>query len=948
MTAERDRARTAGHLAFGPFSLSVPSRLLLRDGAPVAIGSRSLDILIALVEHPGEVVGKRELIERVWPGLTVDESSLRVHVNGLRRALGDGQDGARYVANVPGRGYAFVASLTGGRAPAAETAGSAVEPPASLPPVLTRMVGREEAVQSLASQVLELRFVSLVGPGGIGKTTVAVKASHQLRDEFDGEIFFVNLSVIVDPQLVHVTVASILSVTTSFGDPLSGIVAFLRPRRSLLVLDSCEHLIEPVAALTDAISQGAPEAHLLTTTREALRVEGEHVVRLAALACPPEDATLTAAESLAYSAVELFVERASASVSDFKLTDEDAPIVAELCRKLDGVALAIELGAGRVEAYGLAGTAQLLDSRLGLLWQGRRTAPPRHQTLTAMLDWSYGLLGEAERTVLARLAIFAGPFTLDAARAVAADDGDAAVVEIVAGLVAKSLVSPIAGRSPRRFRLLDTTRAYALEKLASADDRRNVARRHALFFTALLAGSDEAGASGAAGGLLESVSDVRAALEWSFREGGDTAVGVALAAAAATPLLEHSLLGECYGWAERAIAHLGEADRGSAVELELQTSLGWSALFATGKGEAMQGAFLRGLEIADSNPDPHQQLRLLGGLNIIRTRMRDYAGALSLAERGEAIARRTCDEAVIALAEWTLGVCHHLCGHHAVAVRYCESAVRPPARSPYVRKIADYGFDHRGRALIARARSLWLLGFPDRAVAAGHVAIEAADELGHPISLCIALLYSATVFIWSEDWAAADSAVARLVAHSESHGLMYRSVGVALRDIVRTKRGDETGGVEALRRSLEDLVRDHHLILVPMCRTTIAEALLTEGRAEEARAVINVAAEDLGSETESVDGPEVMRVRGAVLAALGQDENADASLRRAIALAHQQSALSWELRAATSLARLKADRGEANAASVLAPVLARFTEGFETGDLRDAAALLERLAGRTR
>jgi len=781
----------------------------------------------------------------------------------------------------------------------------------------------------------------LVGPGGIGKTTVAVKAAHQLRDEFDGEIRFFNLGVITDPALVHVTIASMLGVSTSFGNPVSAIVAFFSRRKTLLVLDSCEHVVEPVAELSDAVFQKTADTHILTTTREALRVEGEHAVRLATLDCPPEDCCSTAAESLAYPAVELFVERACANASGFKLTDENAPTVSEICRKLDGLALAIELAAGRVEAYGLIEIARLLDSRLGLLWQGRRTAPTRHQTLQAMLDWSYELLSEAEQTVLVRLAVFNDSFTLEAARAVAghAETEQFDVVEIVASLVAKSLVSSLAGHARQRYRLLDTTRTYAREKLAANEDQRDVARRHALFFVSVLEELERPDDRSSSTSFLDSINDIRSALHWSFHN-GETAIGIALAAAAASLFLEHSLLGECLRWTKLAIQSLGDGDRGSGTELELQTSFGWAALFASGEGEATQGAFLRGLQIADSDPDPNLQLRLLGGLNIIRTRAGDYIGALELAERGEAIARQTSDAAVMALANWTLGVCHHLCGHHALAVEYCESAVRMPTRSPYVRKIADYGFDHRGRALIARARSLWLLGYPDRAVAAGHLAIKAADELGHPISLCIALLYSSTVFLWAERWAEADAAIDRLISHAGTHSLMYKGVGLALREMSGVRQKHDSASIDRLRLSVDSLVRDRHLILVPMCRITIAQALLASGEPSEALAVITAALEDLGPVKDCVDGPELLRVQGRVLAALGQWSEAEEALRGAIDLAVQQSALSWQLRAAMSLAELRAERGDPDAPAILRPIVDRFTEGFETGDLPVALKML--------
>ena len=942
MKAERSRPELAEKLSFGPFDLSVSSRLLLREGKPVQIGSRAFDILVSLISHAGEVVSKRELMDRVWPSLTVDEGSLRVHIAGLRKVLGDGEKGARYITNVPGRGYSFVAAVVGEREP--PSASIAVVHSASLPPVLARMVGREDTVQFLASQLLERRVVSLVGPGGVGKTTVAVRACHQLHGDSSFNIYFVNLSVIADPRLVHVTVATVLGVSTGFGDPISEIVAFLKLKRCLLVLDSCEHVIEAVAALAEAIFHQAPLAHLLTTTREALRVEGEHVFRLAALECPPEGRALTLAESLTYPAVELFVERARASVAGFKVDDEDAPVIAEICRRLDGLALAIELGAGRVEAHGLAGTAQLLANRLGLLWHGRRTAPPRHQTLNAMLDWSYELLEAPERTVFARLAVFASHFTLKAAHAIVGDDRNDGfdISEVIASLVAKSLVSPITGRTPQRYRLLDTTRAYASAKLDKSGHYQDVARRHAEFFASVLKSVTEHEGY-AAGTFMESLNDVRSALEWCFTAGGEASIGVSLAAASATPFLEHALVGECHRWTQQAIACLTESERGTALELELQTSLGWSAMFATGKGDTMHGAFWRGLEIADSDPDPHQKLRLFGGLNFILTRKCDYTGALKVAEQAAAIARQTSDRSVMALADWALGVSHHFCSHHALVVSYCESALKPPIRSPYVRKIADYGYDYRGRALLARARSLWLLGYPDQAAEAARFALEVADELDHPISVCLNLLWSSTVFIWCNDWAAADAAISRLVSHFGDRTLVYRNVGLALQGVVTVRRGDPGGGLKALRQGLIGLMKDRFFLLVPLCRTTLAEALIAVGHSGEAESVIDVAVEDLGPQvvSVSVDGPEVLRVKGVATAAVGRASEAEEFLLRAIDLARQQSALSWELRATMSLARMRLLRGEEEAAAIIAPVYARFTEGFETDDLRAARIMIE-------
>jgi hypothetical protein len=420
------------------------------------------------------------------------------------------------------------------------------------------------------------------------------------------------------------------------------------------------------------------------------------------------------------------------------------------------------------------------------------------------------------------------------------DDAEFDVVDVVTGLIAKSLLSPLGGRPPQRYRLLDTTRTYALEQLARTGHKSEFALRHASYLTSMLLKNAENDEPDISSSFLEVLSDVRSALVWCFSDHGDKAAGVALAAASATPFLEHSLFGECYRWSERAIARLDEAERGSDTELELQTSLGWSAMFAPGKADAMHSAFLRGLDIVDQHPNPHQELRLLGGLSIVLTRACDYTGALELAERGAAIARTTSDKAAIARADWDLGVCHHLCGHHSIVEKYCDSALNPLVHSSHIRKITDHGYDHRGRALIARARSLWLLGYPDRAVGAARFAISAAEELGHPVSLCITLVYSSTVLIWANEWSAAEAAVERLLATSRDHSLMYGNVGIALREISNVRRTADIAALDKLHRVLNDLRRDRHTILLPMCQTTIAETLLEASRAEEARSVIDL------------------------------------------------------------------------------------------------------------
>src|ERR1700726_751334 len=432
-------------LSFGPFSLFVAARLLKKGDEPIPLGGRALDILIALAERPGEVVTRKDLISTVWPDVTVEEANLRFQIAALRKALGDGRDGARYISNISGRGYCFVAPVkrSGTEQLVPITGIAASERVQRLPPRPARMVGRDDTVRALTEQLQEWRFVSIVGPGGVGKTTVAISVAHALSDGFHDAVFFIDLAALTDAQLVPPAVASALGLMVQTQDPLVGLLAFIGDRKILLVLDSCEHVIGVAAALAERVVSEAPQAHILATSREALRVEGEHVHLLHSLDCPPDDPGLTTMEVLRYPAAQLFMERASASGYDVALSDIDAPIVAQSCRRLDGIALAIELAASRVGSLGIGGTAELLDNRFGLLWQGRRTALPRHETLNAMLDWSYSLLSDREKLVLCRLSVFVAGFTLQAAGSFASetevDEADA--TGAVASLVAKSLIS---------------------------------------------------------------------------------------------------------------------------------------------------------------------------------------------------------------------------------------------------------------------------------------------------------------------------------------------------------------------------------------------------------------------------------------------------------------------------------------------------------------------------
>src|SRR5438270_7484934 len=471
-------------VVFGPFRLLAAERLLLEGDQPVRLGSRAFDILATLLQRPGEVIGKDELISLTWPKTFVEDANLKIQISALRRALGDGQGGRRYIATIPGRGYNFVAPVRFEKPAEASLAATIASATAhNLPLAATRMIGREEVVATLVSRLSRERLLTIVGAGGIGKTTLALAVAERMIADHEHGVWLADLSPLGDPRLVPSAVATVLGLEVRTENPLPGLVAGLRDKRMLLLLDNCEHVIDAAASLAAAVLTGVPRVNILATSREPLGVAGERSHRLGPLGSPPTSSGLTAAEAAAFPAVQLFVERVTAIVEEFALTDANAQPVVEICRRLDGLPLAIEFAAPRVEVLGVAALAASLDS-LPLLGAQRRTAMPRHRTMRAVVDWSYRLLSEDEQRFLRALGIFAGGFTVEAAAAVALDPATTRIeaIDSLADLVTKSLVvADVSGAKPL-FRLLDTTRAYAIEQLDASGDRERVARRHAEYY----------------------------------------------------------------------------------------------------------------------------------------------------------------------------------------------------------------------------------------------------------------------------------------------------------------------------------------------------------------------------------------------------------------------------------------------------------------------------------
>jgi predicted ATPase/DNA-binding winged helix-turn-helix (wHTH) protein len=954
-------------LEFAPFRLLPGRRVLLEGEKAVRLGSRALEILIVLAEHPGALVSKDELIARVWPDTVVEEGNLRVHVAALRKVLGDGRDGKRFVVNVPGRGYSFVAPVQSQselRGPAPPDAAPAPEPGHNLPAPLTRMIGRGDTVAATAAQLAQRRFVTIVGPGGIGKTTVALAVADSTVGSYEQGARFVDFSALAEQSQAPRALAAALGLMVASGDSLPALSAFLRDMRVLLVLDGCELVITAAAALAEHVLRAGPGVHVLATSREPLRAEGEQVQRLAPLAVPASSIGLTAAEAMSFPAVQLFVERAAANLDAFQMSDAEAPTVAEICRRLDGIPLAIELGAGRIDVFGIGGLATVLDDRFRLLTRGRRTALPRHQTLGATLDWSYELLAERERLALRRLGVFVGSFDPDSATAVVADAElqQPEVAELIANLAEKSMVAVDVGGAAMSYRLLDTTRAYALGKLGESGERAAIARRHGEHYRALFLRAEAEAEVLPAGRWLAryggQIDNVRAALDWAFSSDGDVALGVELTAAAIPLWIHLSLFDECLTRIEQALNRLvGEASRDERREMHLLSALGVALLYANrdvaatevARGADRAGAWSRSLRIAERLNDVDHRLRGLWGLWIHHFNNGEHHEALAFARRFHQLAEEASEPADALVGDRMIAFSLQLLGDVAGARHHVErmisSYVAPPDRSHILR----YQFDQAIIARITLAQTLWLQGWPDRALRVVASNVEEALALGHTMSLCNALAQAACpVALLTGDLEAAERYVGILLEHAARRGLgPWHLWGRCYQGLLAARRGDIADGVSMFRAALGELPPNRFALRYTAFLGELAEILSQAGEHDESRAAIDRALDRSERHEELWCMPELLRIRAEI--AWRRDPEPDVAdvegvLQQSLDWARRQQALSWELRTATSLARLWLSVGRREAArDLLQPVHARFSEGFQTADLKAARALLDTL-----
>ena len=946
-------------IEFGRFRILPHRRELLAGDRPLELGGRAFDVLMVLIEASGDVVSKDALMKGVWPDRIVEENTLHAQVSALRRAFAADRDLIRTIA---GRGYQFTGAIrTVSAAPNAPPfAGTAQpmstpsRPPTNLPEPVSELIGRDVVLHDILDLSASHRFVTLVGAGGIGKTRLGFEVARRLLPRFADGVWAIELAPLADPELVPVAIATALGLELASGtaSPLS-VANALRSKQLMLVLDNCEHVIDAAARMAESLLRVNPAASVIATSREPLRAEGEWVYPVPPLAVPAEGSS-DGEDPLRYGAVRLFVERARAAAPSLSPDARTAPAVAEICRRLDGIPLAIELAAARTAILGIEGLAARLDDRFRLLTGGHRTAMPRHQTLRATLDWSYELLTEPERVVLRRLAVLAGAFSLQAATAIAANDEIAAseVVDCIANLVAKSLVTADGGGAKVRYRLPESTRAYALEKLAQAGEFDAAARRHARRYLDLFESAEAELKTRPTDEWLADyvprIDNLRVALDWAFSPGGDASIGVALTAAAVPLWMRLSLMEECSGRVARALAAVAAgAGRDARREMQLYAALAASLMYTKGAVSEVGAAGTMALEIAENLDDAEYQLRSLWALWSFRVNFAQQGVALTLAQSFHTLAMKRSEPDDRLTGERMIGTSQYYLGDLLNARRHLERALAhyvAPTRQQFVR----FEVDQRSAALAYLARIMWMQGLPDQAMRTAETSVADAREADHAISFGLTLAMAACpIALFMGDLAAAEQYVGMLLDHSTRHALAHwHAFGRSFQGVLLIQRGDLSIGLRLLRAGFDEPGAAGS---VPRFFTFLmAEALGRAGQIADGLAAIEEAIVRSDHTEERWLIAEMLRIKGELFLlrdAPGAAAAAEGLFWQALDWARRQGALSWELRNATSLARLRRTQDRAdNARKLLAPVYARFTEGFETADLKAAKALLDDLS----
>jgi predicted ATPase/DNA-binding winged helix-turn-helix (wHTH) protein len=946
----------------GQWQIDLGRRELLSDGVAVPIGARAFEIIELLVQSANELVTKNDILSGVWPGAIVGENTLQVHISAIRKALGPDR---AMLKTASGRGYRLLGNWTPrrrGSVSAPFTSPLMRAPEAApvnnnFPAIAGRLIGRAAAARNVRDLASAYRVVTLTGPGGIGKTSLAIEAARGLFANFDDGAWFVELASLSNPDLVPTTVASVLGLKFSGEISAESVARALGAKHILLILDNCEHVIEAAAYLAERFTQMCPHTTILATSRELLRIEGEAVYRVPPLNVPAVGQEM-ADQILGHSAVELFITRTNALDSGFSPYGEELASVAAICRHLDGIPLAIEFAAASAATVGIASVAKGLRDRFALLTRGRRTALARQRTLRATLDWSYDLLPEVEQRLFRCLAVFQGGFTLDAAFAVLADTGldTELATSGIANLVTKSLVALNSTRDAARWYLLETIRAYALEKLTEYGETDSVSGLHAVYFRDLITPPALDTRSSLSDQDLTrhvvEIDNVRAALDWSFSAVGDPAIGVDLTVTYSQVWRFLLLTSECRERCERALLRLEpHVAANTRPRMRLQLALAYALITTMGSASRAITVLTQALEAAETLDDIDAQALSLKGLMNVFAWRDENARVRIVVERLLRIAHRIEDPTSARFAYRMMGNVHFTSGRLHEAQGYYERVLRFPVPPGDRQGVIYYNSNDYTPARAMLALALWIQGFTEKALSQTRLSLEELHGADHQLELCRALHFGiCRIAPMIGDFATADREIARLIdVATRSNAHVWYIAGHFQKGKLLVERSEFAQGLAVLRDAFDACDRTGWRLSYPEFKGSLALALAGTGRLDEALSALDDAMTVAGEGEDSPVWyvPELLRIKGEVLLRQVSDRSvqaAEACFNQAGEMAREQGALFWELRIALSIAGLRMTQGrDGEVKQILTPVYGRFTDGYETTDLRAARTMLDGL-----
>jgi predicted ATPase/DNA-binding winged helix-turn-helix (wHTH) protein len=914
-------------IEIGRFEIDLQMRTLRQNGEVVPLGSRAFDILATVASAGGRLVTKDELMNAVWPETVVEENNIQVHLSALRKILGPDRD---LILTVPGRGYQLLQR---------KKEAAPLKPPAPhaqpvatgrLPRPKTHLVGRDVEVAQIRATLKNVHVLTLVGAGGIGKTSLAIEVARQVAQDCPVPLCFVELAALNGKDEI---VRAIIEASGLAGDADNAdaacLAAALSGTNRLLLLDNAEHVIGHVAEIVEQLVAENDALRVLVTSREPLRIMPEAVFKVDPLDVPPPHAT--DAEILARSAVNLFVMRAHSMQGKAGPDNTEIQLVGEICRRLDGIPLAIELAAARVLTLGVEGVHRRLDDRMAILAGGYRTALPRHQTLRATFDWSFALLDTSTRALFRRLATFGGVFTFEAMCAVVCDAelmiGNA--IHGIGELVSKSLVNVEFDGPVAKYRLAECTRAYALEKLHAEGEARRIATLHTRYLSTCLEAQSTAPRqhlSGNTSDLQQTFDDARSASDWAFSSDGDRQLGVELASNLVGALLDRGLMDECCVLATRAVDAmdtLPPATVGVATEMRVRAALASALTHVRGPVWKSLDVWRDVLDLAIQADDAEFHARALWGLWNAMLSSGRINESMQFATQFQHWAQTHGTTWQKILADQLAGVSLHCLGRHADArERLMNVLQRFASLREDEKPTGRFAVDPLVFCNGTLARIVLLQGDPEKAMMIVDKTVDLVGSqtmepsLTHvlgtvavPLALMCGDLHLGCHYL---EIMRSQAALHRFDIWNDCCECL-----TGCRDIldgqVETGLSRLDGGLDAL------LARGFRRLITPFIVAS-AEALVAMGRLTQASARLREALDFCQANGELFFLPEVWRGLGVVAhaearahatqlsrndpACRDKIDEASACFTEAIELARTQGARWWELRASLAMGRL--------------------------------------------